>query len=221
MQVSHAIRERRSARAFLAETVDAETVSQIVELAKWAPSWANSQGWNVYVLSGEPLERLKASIAEKVAAEDPPTPDIPSPKGWPDYLSQRMVFRRPPAEAPGASETAASVASVWEFYGAPCVILLAVDASIEPAYACFDAGLFAQTLCLAAEDRGFATCVMATAVRYGELLHAEIPDAEGKHFVVGIAFGLIDHTAVVNRSERNRVELDEIATFIDGSDAEE
>ncbi|MDR3687591.1 MAG: nitroreductase [Coriobacteriia bacterium] len=221
MQVSHAIRERRSARAFLAETVDTETVGQILDLAKWAPSWANSQGWSVYVLSGEPLERLKAAIAKKVAAEDPPTPDIPSPTDWPAYLSERMVFRRPPAEAPGASDNAVSAASVWEFYGAPYVILLAVDEDLEPAYACFDAGLFAQTLCLAAEDRGFATCVMATAVRYGELLHAEIPEAEGKHFVVGIAFGLIDHTAVVNRSERNRVELDEFATFIDGSGAEE
>jgi nitroreductase len=221
MQVSHAIRERRSARAFLAETVDAETVGQILDLAKWAPSWANSQGWNVYVLSDEPLALLKAAIAEKVAAEDPSTPDIPSPKDWPDYLSERMVFRRPPAEAPGASDTPAAVASVWEFYGAPYLILLAIDANVEQTYACFDAGLFAQTLCLAAEDRGFATCVMATAVRYGELLHAQIPEAEGKHFVVGIAFGLIDHTAVVNRSERNRVELDEIATFIDGSGDEE
>ena len=221
MQVSHAIRERRSARAFLAETVDAETVGQILDLAKWAPSWANSQGWNVYVLSGEPLARLKVAIAEKVAAEDPSTPDIPSPKDWPDYLAGRMVFRRPPAEAPGAIDGAVASASVWEFYRAPYLILLAVDANVEQTYACFDAGLFAQTLCLAAEDRGFATCVMATAVRYGDLLHAEIPEAEGKLFVVGIAFGLIDHTAVVNRSERNRVELDEIATFIDGSGAEE
>jgi len=215
MQVSHAIRERRSARAFLAEPVDAETVGQIIDLAKWAPSWANTQSWNAYVVTGEPLERLKASLAEKAERQDPAAPDIPAPSEWPEYLSTRMNIRRPPSEIGGAAESMRPTGpSVWDLYGAPCLVLLAVDAAVELAYGCFDAGLFAQTFCLAAEDRGFATCIMATAVRYGEILHAEIPDAEGKRFVVGIALGFIDHTAVINRSERNRVELEEVATFV-------
>lgn len=222
MQVSHAIRERRSARAFLAEPVDAETVGQILDLAKWAPSWANTQGWSVYVFAGDSLDRLKAALVEKVEAEEPPAPDIPAPADWPGYLAERMsTLRHPPSEEQISSESTPAAASIWEFYGAPCLIVVAVDAALDPAYACFDAGLFAQTLCLAAEDRGFATCVMATAVRYGELLHAEIPEAEGKRFVVGIALGLIDHTAVVNRTERNRAEIEEFATFLDQPEVEE
>jgi nitroreductase len=219
MQVSHAIRERRSARAFIAEPVDAETVGQIIDLAKWAPSWANTQGWSVYVVTGEPLERIKAELAERAGNDEPPAYDIPAPHDWPEYMAERMNVRRPPSEA--TTDAAAAGSSIWEFYGAPCLVLLAIDAALDPAYACFDAGLFAQTFCLAAEDRGFATCVMATAVRYADLVHAEIPEADGKRFVVGIAFGLIDHTAVVNRNERNRVEIEEIATFVGDEEAAE
>jgi nitroreductase len=214
MQVSHAIRERRSARAFLAEQIDADTVGQIIDLAKWSPSWANTQGWNAYVVMGEPLERIEAAFAERASSQEPPTPDLAVPSEWPEYLAIRMNIRRPSSEIITAESLRPTGPSIWDHYGAPCLVLLAIDTSVEHTYACFDAGLFAQTFCLAAEDRGFATCIMATAVRYCDVLHAEIPEAEGKLFVVGIALGFVDHTAVVNRSERNRVEIDEIATFV-------
>lgn len=214
MQVSHAVRERRSARAFLAEPIDAETIGQIVDLAKWSPSWANTQSWGVYVVSGEPLERIKAAFAEKAAHDEPPTSDLVMPSEWPDHLLVRMNIHRPPSEVVSAESLRPTGPSIWDLYGAPSLVLLAIDPEVEATYACFDAGLFAQTFCLAAEDRGFATCIMATSVRYGDVLHAEIPEAEGKLFVIGIAIGFMDHTAVVNRSERNRVEIDEIATFV-------
>ena len=94
------------------------------------------------------------------------------------------------------------------------MILFAVDSQLEPTYACFDAGLLVQTLCLAAEDRGYATCIMAMAVRYADILHELIPHAKGQRFVVGVALGLADHNAVINRGERRRVETSEWATFI-------
>jgi hypothetical protein len=170
-------------------------------------------------VTGEPLERIKTDLAERASNDEPSVYDITAPHGWPEYMAERMNVRRPSSEATAAAAAAGS--SIWEFYGAPCLVLLAIDAALDPAYACFDAGLFAQTFCLAAEDRGFATCVMATAVRYADLLHAEIPEAAGKRFVVGIAFGFIDHTAVVNRNERNRVEIEEIATFVGDDEAAE
>ena len=211
MQVSHAIRERRSVRAFLSDPVDTDAVVQIIELAKWAPSWANMQDWSVYVVTGESLERIKTGLALRVESGTQAVPDLSTPGAErPDYLSARMNVTRP---LPEAADTRAD-AGVGDLYGAPCLVLLAVDPALPPAYACFDAGLFVQTFCLAAEDRGFATCIMAMPVRYPEMLRAEIPQATGKLFVVGIAFGLSDPVAIVNRSERTRVEFDEIASIV-------
>lgn len=216
MQVSHAIRERRSTRAFLSDQIDAETIGQIIDLAKWAPSWANAQDWNVYVVMGEPLKRIKAALERAVASGLEATPEIPfPPKEWPTYLAARMSVRRVSPEALGKRSGELGGPAL---FGAPCLVLLAMDSMLAPAYACFDAGLFAQTFCLAAEDRGFATCIMAMPVRFPQILHAEIPEAGDKRFVIGIAFGLSDHTAVVNRGERNRVESEELAVFVGGGE---
>lgn len=216
MQVSHAIRERRSTRAFLPEPVSADTVRQLVDLAKWSPSWANTQAWNVYVVSGAPLERLKTALGILSEAGALGESDIAMPpRDWPEYLAARMNVRNPSSEALGGSRgVRAAGPTIWNFYGAPCLALFAVDAELQPTYACFDTGLFVQTFCLAAEDRGFSTCIMAMAVRYADVLHEVVPQAEGKRFVIGVALGQIDHNAVVNRGERGRVETDELLTFV-------
>jgi nitroreductase len=214
MQVSHAIRERRSIRAFLPDPVSAEVVRQIIDLAKWSPSWANAQDWNAYVLTGDVLDRLKEAYALLAAENADGAPDLPSPpREWPGYLAERMVSRRVASEASESGDGNTDARSIWRFYGAPALVLFAVDAALEPTYACFDAGLLVSAFTLAAEDRGFSTCVMATAVRHADVLHELIPEAEGKHFVVGAALGSADLSSVINRGERNRVSTDEIALF--------
>ena len=43
MDAIKAIKERRSIRKFKEEKVDRETMKEIVEIARWAPSWKNFQ----------------------------------------------------------------------------------------------------------------------------------------------------------------------------------
>jgi nitroreductase len=217
MQASHAIRERRSVRAFEPQPLPAKLMQKILDLCRWAPSWADAQAWNVFVVTGEPLERLKATFSEKAASGAFGATDLPMPpRAWPDYLARRIAMGDPPPEATQGSATpTASGASVWEFYGAPCLLLFAIDEQLEPRYACLDTGALVQTICLAAEDRGLATCIMAMAVRFPEVLHELIPAAEKMRFVVGIAMGQADHSAPANRSERQRIEVDEFVHWIE------
>ena len=49
MDVKDAINKRRSVRGFLNKEVDIETVKEILEISKRAPSGVNSQPWKVYV----------------------------------------------------------------------------------------------------------------------------------------------------------------------------
>lgn len=220
MQVSLAIRERRSARAFLPDPVPTDTVRQIVELAKWAPSWANIQAWDVYVVQDEALDQLRGAFMLLGEHGVPGTSDLPMPShDWPEYLASRVDIRSSASEVAGASlGVRVGTPSIWNFYDAPCLVLFAVDARLEPTYAVFDTGLLVQTFCLVAEDRGYATCIMATAVRHADVLHEAIPEAAGKRFVVGVALGTADHAAVVNRGERSRAETDEILTFVRGEE---
>ena len=43
MDAIEMIKERRSVRKFKNEKVDRETMKEIVEISRWAPSWANYQ----------------------------------------------------------------------------------------------------------------------------------------------------------------------------------
>ena len=50
MDVLEAIRTRRSVRKFSPEPVGDEELRQVLEAARWAPSWANTQCWEIVVV---------------------------------------------------------------------------------------------------------------------------------------------------------------------------
>lgn len=213
MQTSDAVRERRSIRAFTDQPVERNAVERVLELARYAPSWANAQDWSVFAVTGESLERIKERVNIAAGNDEEPEPDIAMPEreSWPEHMLQRMAL---PAPAP-ADDAPPPRPALGDLYGAPWLLLFAVDERLEPHYAFLDTGLLIQTVCLVAEDRGLNTCIMARAARYAQILHAEIPEAAGKKFVVGVALGYLEPGSRANRGRRERVDLDEIVTWLE------
>ena len=68
MNVSEAIDYRRSVRGFLDKPVDVAAVKDIVVRASRAASGGNLQPWHVDIVSGDSMAKLKAIMAEKLAA---------------------------------------------------------------------------------------------------------------------------------------------------------
>ena len=60
MELQEAIRTRRSIRSFLPKTVPEKTILDLISEALWAPSWANTQPWEIIVVTGEPLAEVQA-----------------------------------------------------------------------------------------------------------------------------------------------------------------
>ena len=59
------IKERRSIRKYQDKDVPEERLQQVLESVRWAPSWANTQCWEVIVVKDqERKERLKATLSE-------------------------------------------------------------------------------------------------------------------------------------------------------------
>ena len=52
MEFDSVIRGRRSIRKFTPEPVRPELVREILDEARWSPSWANTQAWNICVVTG-------------------------------------------------------------------------------------------------------------------------------------------------------------------------
>jgi nitroreductase len=68
MDVLEAIRGRRSIRKFKPAPVSQEDLNTVLEAARWAPSWANSQCWRFVVVT---QQELKDRIAQSFRSRDP------------------------------------------------------------------------------------------------------------------------------------------------------
>jgi len=213
MEFEQVLRSRRSTRAFRSDPVAREVVRDILDAARWSPSWGNSQAWNVTVVTGETLRTLKAALAARMGEGGASSTDIPMPTEWPEDIRSRMNVRRPAPE--GAPLPPTPSPNVWESWCAPALLLFAVDERLAPEYACFDSGLLVQSVCLAAADRGLSTCIEAMMVRYPDVLHELLPEAAHLRFVVGVALGHPDEASPTNVFSRERIGLDEFVTWAD------
>ncbi len=64
MEVLEAIKSRRSIRKYRTTPVEDSIVEQVLEAARWAPSWANTQCWRFIVVRDE---ELKAELADTMS----------------------------------------------------------------------------------------------------------------------------------------------------------
>lgn len=69
MEVLEAIKTRRSIRKYKPDPIDDETLGKVMEAARRAPSWANTQCWRFIVVRDSRIkEQLAETISEKNAA---------------------------------------------------------------------------------------------------------------------------------------------------------
>lgn len=220
MELQAAIRGRRSIRKFRTDPVPRAILEELLETARWAPSWGNTQPWEIHVITGEPLEAFRRANAEGMAAAEPLRTDVPMPETWPEKLKARyMGVGRSVVTSLGLTREDKEgrrrhQLNMAALFGAPCLFVVAVPPDVLVEYAMLDVGLFLQTLALAAYDRGLGTCIMASSVHYADHLrrHGGIP--ESRRIIMGAALGYPETDAPVNRFERRRAGLEEFVTWV-------
>ena len=219
MELSDAIRARRSVRAFLPDPVPRETITKIVELARWAPSWGNTQPWEVVVADGDKAKELTRLFEQEARGGAKPRPDIEMPITFPKAHQDRYVglgrdlltfmgIQREDKQA-----RAEHYINMYKFFGAPACIYLLIDEGLNVPYACLDIGSFGTTLCNAAVAEGLGTIFLAAAMHFPDIVKRVLDIPETKKVVIGIAVGIPhpDDPASVFRS--NRTPVEEILRF--------
>jgi len=88
MNVIDALHARSSVRAYKPDPVGKNTILKILKAATRAPSWANTQPWEIFVAGGEALERLRTAYVARSQKRVPPNPDLPAPQTWPPVIRQ-------------------------------------------------------------------------------------------------------------------------------------
>lgn len=68
MEVLEAIKTRRSIRKYKTDPIDDQTLEAVLEAARWAPSWENTQCWRfIVVRDGD----IKSRLADTLNATNP------------------------------------------------------------------------------------------------------------------------------------------------------
>jgi len=63
-----AIKERRSIRKYRPDPISQEALNTILEAARWAPSWANTQCWRLIVVQDQ---EIKSKLADALKSRKP------------------------------------------------------------------------------------------------------------------------------------------------------
>ena len=209
---------RRSCRAFRAEPLPRPTIEHILAVAQRTPSWCNVQPWQVAVTSHEGTERLRASyIGRQTSAAQP---DLPFPTGYNEpYAPRRRECARQLYESVGIPKGDRAAASRqaeknFAFFDAPHVAIITTDRRIG-VYGAIDCGAYVYAFLLAAQSLGVAAIAQASLARHPDLVRSFFDLPTDRLVVCGISFGWAAEEEPVNTFRTSRVNLSELATFVD------
>jgi nitroreductase len=220
MDAIECIKTRWSIRQFKPDPIPKEVLLEVINIAKWSPSYKNSQPWESVILSGAKKEALTKILVEILEKGTEPYPDLPEPKSWPKTEAariERLAKKRAEASGKDLNDPEAlreAKKANFGFYGAPHAIYLFQDASLTP-WSLFDLGLFTQTLMLAANAKGLGTVPQAFATDYAKDIKKFLFIPETKRLVIGISIGYPDMESSKNALRTDRAETDEIVKWIE------
>ncbi len=132
MELMTGIKSRRSIRKFTDEKVSREVMQEVIDAARFAPSWKNTQIARYTVIENEELKATLANECMSGFEFNTKTLNRAAAVVVVSYVTKRCGYERD-----GSFST--TKGDRWEM---------------------FDAGIATQTFCLAAHEKGLGTCIM-------------------------------------------------------------
>ncbi|MDF2368552.1 nitroreductase [Sneathiella sp.] len=221
MDVEEAILSRRSIRAFTDQPVPKEKIEKILEISQRAPSGTNTQPWHTYVCTGEVKDAISRDVldmAEKGQAKKYEDLDY-YPAKWKDIHRDRRrgvgwsLYGLLGIEKGDREGSMRQARRNFLFFDAPVGLFFTVDAYLLRG-SWSDAGLYMQTVMLAARGEGVHTCPQAAWINYPDpiLRHLNIPDDQV--LVSGMAMGYEDTTAIENTLVSEREDVANVVHYV-------
>ena len=218
MDLETAMNKRHSVRQFTDQEVSREQIEHLVSLAQRSPSWVDSQPWQVYAATGEVLQQIKAAYQEQDQAGNHGDPDLKvmSRGDWQERPQANMKqwgheIVHHFANYDEAHEAMTGAANNLNF--APAILFITIPKQ-SPDWSSLDAGIFAQSLLLAATAEGLGSIPTYNSVRFPAILHQFLEVPEDERFMVGIEIGYPADTKI-NQYWAKRQDLADLLHFRD------
>ncbi|MEX0615496.1 MAG: nitroreductase [Methylophaga sp.] len=210
---------RHSTRAFLDKPVSAADIEDLLDTARLAPSGANTQPWQVAVLTGNAKQQLAEAIQQAFFNGVTSHPDYNYyPTQWQaPYTDRRracglQLYQSLQITRGDKAAQKAQWAANYRAFDAPVMLLFFMDGAMQTG-SYLDFGLFLQTLMLAATEKGLATCPQAALAEYPDIVKTQLAYPADSQLICGLALGYEDAAAAVNQYRTERITVGEFTRF--------
>lgn len=212
---------RRSIRGFLPKPVPRKVIEEIIALATRAPSSMNTQPWHLYVLTGEPLDRIRAENTERNLAGIPHTKEVRGSGPYEGVHRQRQVeIAIQLFQAMGIARDDMEKRQDWVLRGfrqfdAPVSIVVTFDrlfygTDVAP----FDCGALVYGLVNAAWSRGLGCVVNSQGIMHSEVVRKYAGIPEDQVIMICVAMGYPNPNFPANAVVSKRRPVSEVAHFV-------
>ena len=221
MDVFEAIESRKSIRAFTDQPVEKELLDKLLQISQRSPSGTNTQPWYVYLCTGDVKQAITDDVL-KMAAEG-------KSKKYEDYDYYPPVWRdvhqaRRRAvgwglygllgiEKGDREGSARQGARNFKFFDAPVGLFVTVDSYVTRG-SWADAGMYIQTIMLAARGLGLHTCPQAAWIPLQEPVFKRLGIPDDQELVTGMSLGYADKDAIENTLVSEREDVSNVARFV-------
>ncbi len=221
MDFDEVVLGRRSARGYEPRPVPRELIEEVLALAIRAPSSYNSQPWHFHVITGEPLERIRAGNTERTLSGQPATREFRVGSPYAGVHRERQIgVAKQLFSAMGIAREDKEGRQDWVLRGfrqfdAPVCVIITYDRVMDGSDDTpFDCGAVATMLVNAAWSRGLGAVINSQGIMQSAVVreHAGIP--EDQVIMKAIALGWPDESFPANAVVSERKTVEEAATFV-------
>lgn len=189
---------RKSIRKFLPQMPPKEKIEQAIQNAQRAPSYKNTQPWEVVAVHGDKKENLSEMLLGLLKEEAEPTSDIPTPTGWPPAIQARVdktmnarhakMGDKPPR--PNANVSRAKQRN-FMFFDAPAVLFFYHEKGLSE-WSILDTGMFIQSVMLSLCEYGIGSVPQAYLIDYSKQTKEFLQIPDHKRLLLGMSIGYAD-----------------------------
>ena len=222
MQFDDVILGRRSIRGYKPDPVPRALIEEIIGLAMRAPSSMNTQPWNFYIITGEPLDRIRAGNTERNMAGVPQSREfrIGDAPFAGQHRERQIGVAKQLFAAMGIARDDKEGRQDWVLRGfrqfdAPVCVIMTYDRALHGMDdAPFDCGAVATALVNAAWSRGLGCVINSQGIMQSPVVreHAGIP--EDQVIMICIAMGFPDESFPANGVVSQRKSVDDAVVFV-------
>ena len=212
---------RRSVRGFKPEAVPQALIAEIIDLAMRAPSSLNTQPWNFTVVTGAPLDCIRAGNTERNLAGVPSSREFRTQGDYGGVHRERQIGIAKQLFAAMGIERHDTVARTdWVLRGfrqfdAPVSIVVTYDRSIHGSdIAPFDCGAVTNALVNAAWSRGLGCVINSQGIMQSPVVREHAGIAADQVIMICVAMGWPDADFPANAVVSTRKTVAEAVNFV-------